>query len=257
MSSTSEQSVFRRHVERYDALIDWPKRLDNETPFYRHVFEEFGVRRVLDAACGTGRHARMFHEWGLEVEGADVSPAMISWCRRRYGEPKGLCWIERPFTQPVEASGAFDAVICVGNSLALADDSQTIEPAMAAMLSSLRPGGVCIVQVLNLWRLPDGLTQWQKCVRTRLDDGEHVLLKSIRRAGSVAFIELLDVELLADGGANNEIESNSFLGLRAEDLTSAAQASGAYEIAFFGDYKRTLYSPASSQDLIMVCRRGK
>ena len=41
-------------VELYDALVDWPKRLANEEPFYRQLFERYNVKSVLDVACGTG-----------------------------------------------------------------------------------------------------------------------------------------------------------------------------------------------------------
>lgn len=50
-------------------------------PLYYALFEQRGVRRALDAACGTGQHAAMFHSWGLHVEGADAGPTMIERCR--------------------------------------------------------------------------------------------------------------------------------------------------------------------------------
>jgi ubiquinone/menaquinone biosynthesis C-methylase UbiE len=49
-------------------MIDWPKRLANESPFFHHLFDQSNVRRVADVACGTGRHADMFRSWGLEVQ---------------------------------------------------------------------------------------------------------------------------------------------------------------------------------------------
>jgi hypothetical protein len=55
----------------YDAMIDWSKRLDHEGPFYRTLFERLSAKSVVDVACGTGHHAAMFHDWGLEVEASD------------------------------------------------------------------------------------------------------------------------------------------------------------------------------------------
>ncbi|HSW44992.1 MAG TPA: class I SAM-dependent methyltransferase [Phycisphaerae bacterium] len=254
MNARRDHSAFDQRVDRYDALIDWPRRLGNETNFYRNWFERADVRRVLDAACGTGRHASMFHEWGLEVEGADVSPGMIAHCRQVHGEPAGLRWVERPYTRPTDPPASFDAVLCVGNSLALTEESPGVETALRAMIDSLRPGGVCIVQVLNLWRLPDGPTQWRKCVRVPLAGGDHVLLKSIRRVGERAFIDFVDIELTPDGGMTRETESDSFIGLRADDLRAAAEAAGAGDISFFGNYQQQAYDPATCPDLILVCR---
>ena len=64
-------------AEVYEAMIHWPNRPANEEPFYDDLFDRAGVRSVLDTACGTGRHAAMFHCWGLRVEGTDISPKMI------------------------------------------------------------------------------------------------------------------------------------------------------------------------------------
>ena len=281
MFSRPETSIFEQRVDRFDAIVDWPRRLARETPFYHRWFAEVSARRVLDAACGTGHHARMFHEWGLEVEAADVSPAMIAWCRQRYGQPAGLRWVERSFTQSADPPGQFDAALCVGNSLALADSLQTVGAALAAMIAGLRPSGVCIVHVLNIFTLPDGPTQWQKCVRVRTNlrtanqkpshttpiraglcepgpsrtEGDHILLKSIRRVGDRAFIDFVDLELTADGGVKQESQSESLLGLRPDDLADAAGTAGAEDIRFFGNYQQEPYSPASSPDLILVCRR--
>ncbi|HXV12318.1 MAG TPA: methyltransferase domain-containing protein, partial [Burkholderiales bacterium] len=35
--------------------------------------------RVLDVACGRGRHARLFAARGHEVEAVDRDPAVLSW----------------------------------------------------------------------------------------------------------------------------------------------------------------------------------
>ena len=49
--------VFGDLADVYEAMIDWPKRLAGEGPFYRRLFGRHGVRSVIDVACGTGRHA--------------------------------------------------------------------------------------------------------------------------------------------------------------------------------------------------------
>ncbi|MGC8833622.1 MAG: class I SAM-dependent methyltransferase, partial [Armatimonadota bacterium] len=66
---------------QYDEMIDWESRYQREAPFFQSLFARNNVRRVIDAACGTGMHARWFAEWGLEVVAADPSSAMVSACR--------------------------------------------------------------------------------------------------------------------------------------------------------------------------------
>ncbi len=85
-------NLFNQLTDIYESMIDWPKRLAAEGPSYRHWFQQAGVKRVVDAACGTGHHAAMFHGWDLEVEAADLSPAMIQRAKAGFGEPAGLHW---------------------------------------------------------------------------------------------------------------------------------------------------------------------
>ncbi len=237
----------------YDALVDWAKRLANEEPFYRRLWEAVGVRRVLDAACGTGRHAAWFHSWGLEVEGADLDPRMIAFCRSAHGEDERLRWVERDFSTPPSPPGTFDAVICVGNSLALVADLGAVQAALRGMLAALRPGGVCVTQTVNLARVPEGPVNWQKCVR--LGGDGPVLLKGMHRVGEKGYVEFIELRLDA-GKVKHEARTAVFLGLRESDLISAARAVGADEARVFGDFHEARYDPASSPDLVLVCRRA-
>jgi len=247
-------NVFKDNPVLYDALVDWPKRLKNEEPFYRRLLDEVGVRHVFDAACGTGQHAHMFHSWGLKVEGADLSPAMIAHCRAAFGENDRLRWVERSFDQPASPAGQCDAVICVGNSLALAPDHDTVRRALGAMLASLRPGGVCVIQVLNLWRLPEGPTTWQKCKRLTLDGADTIILKGVHRVGSTGFVEFVCLRL-DNGTVERQAHTATILGLEADALAAVARQAGATNIQPLGSFARDPYDRAGSTDLILTCRR--
>jgi SAM-dependent methyltransferase len=243
--------MFEDLADAYDALLDWPKRLANEEHFYREHFRRVGVRRVLDTACGTGRHAALFHSWGCGVEGADLSPGMIERCRRQFSESDSLRWVVRAFDQPVGAAETFDAVICVGNSLALAPDRATVARALSEMLHALRAGGVCVLQVLNLWHLPDGPCVWQKCKRVTLGGHEHLLVKGVHRAGSTGYVELVDVRL-APSGVAPRYDCAALLGLEASDLTRFAGEAGGSDVKCYGNFQGETYQRDQSQDLIVV-----
>ena len=245
--------LFSDLTDIYEAMIDWPKRLAHEEPFYRRLFERVGVRSVADVACGTGRHAAMFHSWGLRVEGSDISPAMIERARASFGEPPGLRWLVRGFDAPIEPSQPFDAAICVGNSLALAPDKPTAQLAIGQMLAAVRPGGAIAVHVLNLGHLPDGPCVWQKSKRTTLPQGEAMILKGVHRCGPRGYVELIVTEL--SGGKPLWTESVPFLGLNAAELEEMARQSGAAHVVFFGGYQDERYQAQKSVDLVMVAER--
>ncbi len=106
----------------FDVMTDWDARLAAEGPFLAAVLSEAGVRTVLDAACGSGGHALWLAQHGYRVAGADVSPVMIDLARRKAAD----AGLDIPFSvadltnlQPANLppSTAFDAVLCLGNSL--------------------------------------------------------------------------------------------------------------------------------------------
>ena len=245
--------MFHDMTDIYEAMIDWDKRLANEAPFYRRLFERLGVRSVADVACGAGRHAAMFHSWGLRVEGADISPNMIERARTNFGEPPGLRWVVRGFDQPISPEAPFDAAICVGNSLALAPDMATAERAVQEMLKAVRGGGVAVLHVLNLWRLPDGPCHWQKCQRAKLTRGDVLITKGVHRSGSSGYMELIVATL--DATTQMQSESVPFLGIEAQELEGIARQAVASSVQLFGDYKNQRYDREDSVDLIMVARK--
>ncbi len=238
--------------EVYDALVDWPKRLAREEPFYRHVFDQVGVRSVVDVACGSGRHAAMFRDWGLRVEAADVSPEMIELARQRFGESPNLHWVVRGFDEPI-ASGPFDAAVCVGNSLALAPDRKTVAEAVRQLLAAVRPGGAAIVQVLNLGRLPDGPCRWQVIKRATVSGRELLLVKGMHRSGSCGFVDLVVVPAAGEGPPHTE--SAHLLGIDAEELQQMARDAGAATVSLYGDYQRTPFDSGQSPDIIVLARK--
>jgi len=242
-------SPFSNLSEIYDALVDWPKRLAREETFYRRVFKQVKARSVLDAACGSGRHAAMFHDWGLRVEGADVSPEMIETARCRFGEPSGLQWAVRGFERPIP-SGPFDTAVCVGNSLALAPNRRTAAEAVQQLLTAVRPGGAVVIHVLNLWRLPDGPCVWQKIKRVTVAEHDLLLVKGVHRCVSGGFVDLIVVPAGAD--APPHTESVRLLGIEAAELQQMARDAGAGTAILYGDYECSPYDRGYSSDMILL-----
>lgn len=238
----------------YEAMIDWPKRLANEEPFFRRLFETFKVKKLVDVACGTGRHAAMFHGWGLDVRGVDISTNMLERARDLFGEPDGLTWGLQNFDQPIEPTGSYDAALCLGNSLALAGSIEAAGRLVGNMLAAVRPGGLVVAQVMNVWKLPDGPCVWQKVIRKKMKGVDRMILKGVHRCGDMGFVELL-TGLLEDQITINS-ESFQFLGLRPEELQTSAMKHGADKVKFFGNHQDQPYKPLSSPDLIMVAHKA-
>jgi len=234
-------------AEAYDAMINWERRLANETPLLRWVIEQARAKSVLDAACGTGRHAAMLASWGLRVQGADLSAEMIEWCRGRHGEGKTgmLSWAQRSFTE--KAPEPWDVVICTGNSLALAGKLGVIEQGIKAMAESATRA--LMLHVVNIYGRPDGPVVWDKSMRVRLKGGEHLLQKGIHRCAGRGYVDFVLTSLQSFEVTTRCAE---FVGLRRNWLEEQLRGNGFSRVQCFGGYGRQEFDEGKSGDLIVI-----
>jgi 2-polyprenyl-3-methyl-5-hydroxy-6-metoxy-1,4-benzoquinol methylase len=242
-------SEFNVPAEVYDAMVDWPRRLANETPFYLWAFERVGAKRVLDAACGTGHHAAMFADWGMEAAGADVSAEMISLAQKRHGQKAK--WAVRSYSERPDEE--FDVVVCTGNSLPLAGSLEAAEEAVHAMAGAVRPGGMLVLHALNLGSREEGVVIWDKCMWAELEGKRRLLLKGTHRSGGFGHVELL----LVDAGEKPVLQSRSpwFLWLKAEQVAQWCREAGCGTVEVYGSWRREAFDVAKSTDLIVVATK--
>jgi len=121
-----------------------------DTPGVRAAIAGLGTgARVLDAACGIGVDAAALLRRGFDVSASDASDEMAAEARQRLedlgaggGSVVTSEWARLP--DHFEPS-SFDAVFCVGNSIAHACDAATMIAAFGAIRSILAPGGTLVV----------------------------------------------------------------------------------------------------------------
>ena len=162
----AERPFYDLHATAYDALIDDPVE-----PWVDAVDEALeaaglGSARLLDAGCGTGRHAAALVERGHEVTLLDASSALLQIARKRCPDvPALLTDLCAPAT-----SATFDAVVSRGVLNDLLTDQERAD-ALSSFARLTRSGGVLVLDLRDargseeradgLWRtrevdLPDG-----------------------------------------------------------------------------------------------------
>jgi SAM-dependent methyltransferase len=98
---------------------------------------------VLDCACGIGLLVAGLARAGYDAHASDLSPEMVARTRALGVDARVRAW------EDLEPSGDFDVVLCVGNSLAHAEDRRA---ALSAMAGALRSGGTLVLTSRN-WEL--------------------------------------------------------------------------------------------------------
>ncbi|MBX3132957.1 MAG: methyltransferase domain-containing protein [Gemmatimonadaceae bacterium] len=111
--------------------------------------------RVLDLACGQGRHAHLLAEAGFNVDGYDLSRELLREAKRR-GTGKTLRYTHGDMRRlPLRWTRRFDAVVNLFTSFGFFDDPADDVRTLKQVARVLKPGGVFVWQGGNRDGLSD------------------------------------------------------------------------------------------------------
>ncbi|WP_406245488.1 class I SAM-dependent methyltransferase [Microbacterium sp. M] len=132
--------------------------------------------RVLDAGCGTDRHAQALIELGCSVSLLDASAELLAIARTRCPSAPAIFGDVCGFS----TDAPFDAITCRGVLNDLISDRER-DDALAAFSGALAPGGVLVLDVREVEdsaARADGRT---RCVDVELPSGEQLRFSSTPR----------------------------------------------------------------------------
>jgi ubiquinone/menaquinone biosynthesis C-methylase UbiE len=134
--------VFERSAAYYDALYAF-KDYAGAVAKLRDTVRRYCpcARRLLDVACGTGRHLEHLRS-SYEVEGLDLNPQMLEVARHRCpGIP-----FHRGDMAEFELPRRYDVVTCLFSSIGYVQTLERLRLAIRCMARHLEPGGVLIIE---------------------------------------------------------------------------------------------------------------
>jgi len=263
----------------YDRFMDWSARLAAELPFIERKLRTVGVRRVLDAACGTGMHAIALAQQGYVVVGADLSAGMIERAQAnaiaeevevRF-EVAGFGELARTLTPALSLPGrgsrsdavldlgeresSFDAVLCLGNSLPHLLTPADLAAALADFAACLRPGGLLLIQDRNFDRVLACRQRWMEPQAHRDGEKEWLFLRfyDFEPGGKLTF-NLMTLQREGVGAWSQQVTSTRLWPLRQEELVAALVAAGFAEVACWGDMQGAPFDPEASPNLVVAAR---
>jgi glycine/sarcosine N-methyltransferase len=148
------QQFYDAFAVDYDHFVNWPARLNNESPFLVANLTRAGAHTVLDLAGGTGQHAIALAKAGFAVSLADISLEMVQHARRNALQAEiALPVYQSGFGELSALEAKYDALICLGNSLPHILDSDALNRSIADMTAVVNPGGIMIWQLRNFERV--------------------------------------------------------------------------------------------------------
>ncbi|MBP6732459.1 MAG: methyltransferase domain-containing protein [Chitinophagales bacterium] len=198
--------------------------------------------KVLDVACGKGRHSKTLAKLGFEVTGIDLSENSIAEAKQSACETLHFdVWDMRKAYKP----GGFDFVFNLFSSFGYFDDEREDYACINAFAENLTPRGTLVIDYINSEVAVKGMKP-----REIIQRGETQF--HIQKRLENGFIKK-KIEFLAQGEDYSFEEQLKVINqFRFNQMLSSAGFTIQHT---FGDYALNKFEPSSSPRLIMVAQK--
>jgi glycine/sarcosine N-methyltransferase len=251
-------NTFDEMSDLYDLMVPWESRLAREKPFYEKIFKE-PPRKILDAACGTGRHALLFHEMGHEVTGTDLSESALAIARTHAAQKGALIpFITGDLRKPADSlvPGSFDFVTVLGNSLAQFFSEDDMASILGGIARLLAPGGAVLFQMLNFHSCTTRNERFSP-LRVAEREGRDILFQKFFDIDDNGVILNLFIFFKEEEKWTRTIQSTPLRPWRKEDLERLLREKGFETTTFYGDFASAPFNAGLSKDIIGLAHVGK
>jgi SAM-dependent methyltransferase len=254
-------SYVGRHAELYD-LFYADKPYAAEAAWVDGVLREFVAPapvRLLELACGTGRHAVELSRRGYRVTATDYSADMIAQARRKSGDAASpIEFLVADMRSLDLGKGGFDAAICLFDAIGYVQTNEAIGAVLSGVRRHLRPGGAFVCE---FWHAAAMIADYEP-VRVRrwaLADREIVRIAETqldiaRQLGHVSYTVL---ELLADGRYERLDETQINRYFLVQEMIGHLEQAGLSPLRFYDGFSRENTITSQTWHVLVVARREK
>ena len=201
--------------------------------------------RILDVACGRGRHARILARRGYDVTGVDLSRRALEVARAR-AEEEGLeIAFERGDMRESIAEAAFDGAVNLFTSFGYFETDEEHERALRQIAGALKPNGWFVQDYLNPRYVRETLVRQD----FRSENGLEIEQRRWIEDGRLE----KEIRLKRDGRSKSFLESVRLFG--REDFARMYQNAGLELLETRGSYEGDSYEESSSPRLILYARK--
>ena len=243
--SKNIENWFTEWFDSYHYHLLYDHRDDQEAErFIRRLFMHLDLvkgSKVLDLACGKGRHAKQVHELGYNVLGIDLSEESIEFAKQY--EEEGLEFTKADMRH-LDLSQKFDITLNLFTSFGYFEKDQDDRAVLEGLAKHLKPNGRIVLDYLNVSKV-------RKQLPVEEIIAKHDLSFHTRKAIDKNFI-VKDIEFEDQGLKNHYREYVKLLEL--SDFTKYFNSIGMKIEETFGNYELDAFSPTESDRLIMIAK---
>ncbi|MDC1069276.1 class I SAM-dependent methyltransferase [Flavobacteriales bacterium] len=200
--------------------------------------------KLIDIACGKGRHATYFNTKGFDVTGVDLSQNSIEHAIRQSIKKKNLSFKVHDMRELYKANH-FDVATNLFTSFGYFEDETDEQKAINSISQSLKANGLLIIDFMNVNKVVDNLVvKEQKIIQS--------ITFNIKRKVEDHYI-IKDIEIL-DSNKKYEFQEK-VKALNLDRFTTFVNEAGLKIIDIFGNYSLDRFDTKKSNRLILICKK--
>jgi SAM-dependent methyltransferase len=228
-----------------------------DTPYYHILYKDRNYReaqifmdnlthylnlpekaKVLDLACGKGRHSIYLNQLGFNVLGADLSENSIAEASKNSNET--LHFKVHDMREPFEEK--FDAIFNLFTSFGYFENDDDNLTTLKAIKESLSEYGFAVIDFMNVAQVIETLVPEE----VKTVEGIDFKIKRYVKDGHI----LKEIDFEDQGQQYHFTEKVKALTLR--DFEELMAEAGIFLLDIFGDYKLKKFHKTESERLIMI-----
>lgn len=243
-------------IARVDWFVDWfdsyhyhllyENRDSKEAEqFIRSLFQYLGPKessKILDLACGKGRHAMQVHDLGFDVLGVDLSEKSINFAKQQASKRLNF---EIADMRNLKLSNRFDIILNLFTSFGYFKKEGENVKVITSIANTLNKGGLLVLDYLNVLKvkeqLPSKETVQKGSISFNIDkeiDNDFIVkrihfVKEGQQFEYKEYVKLIDLKM----------------------FTAYFHSVGLEMVDVFGDYQLNDFDESTSDRLILIAKK--
>ena len=198
--------------------------------------------KILDLACGKGRHSRYLNQLGYDVTGIDLSEQSIDYARQYENEHLHF---DVHDMREVYKPEAFDFVLNLFTSFGYFESETENVVALKAAAINLKHGGKLVIDFMNTDRTIERLVSHEQ------KEVQGIVFDISRKVEHDFIVKTIRFE---DKGQTYCFEER-VRALRQENFMEYFRIAQLRLVEVFGDYKLQAFDPEKSERIIFVLKK--
>lgn len=198
--------------------------------------------KVLDLACGKGRHSLQLRNKGFEVIGIDLSRESIA--EAELNSKEGLDFFVHDMRH-LYWHEHFNLVVNLFTSFGYFHNEEDDQKTISSVADALKPDGLFVLDFMNAIKVKSNLVHYEE---KTLDDIQFQISREVTKGVIIKRIHVIDGDVELD--FQEEVD-----GLEYSDFVRYFAVAGLELVDTFGNYELEPFKEQTSDRLILVAKK--